>query len=256
MGSTRDEAALEGGAFYDDPAVFETYRAHRRSATSPNELLEEPTLLELLGPVRSMRVLDLGCGDAALGVRLLHEGCRSYTGVDASRNMVQAAERTLQGSQGVALYGHIQSFLAEAKSLDLVVSRLALHYVEDLALVLRRVHQALVPGGRLVFSVEHPVITSCDRGWDSSGPRGSWLVDDYFRTGRRQTRWMGAQVVKYHRTVEDYAGLVQQADFHLDALREARPRPELFASPDEFYRRSRIPLFLVVAATAVADPEP
>jgi hypothetical protein len=55
--------------------------------------------------------------------------------------------------------------------------------------------------------------------------------------------------LKYHRTVEDYVSLVQQAGFRLDALREARPRAELFASRAEWYRRSRIPLFLLLAAT-------
>jgi len=248
--------ALEGGAFYDDPAVFATYRAHRRSPTNPNDLVEEPTFLELLGPVRGLRVLDLGCGDAAFGRRLLDQGCRSYVGVDASRNMVEAARRTLHGTPGVVRHDRIEDFSAEAGSLNVVVSRLALHYVDDLAAIVGHVHRMLVPGGRLVFSIEHPVITSCDRGWDQSGPRGSWLVDDYFLTGRRETHWLGARVVKYHRTIEDYVGLVQRADFRLDSLREARPRPELFASPTEFQRRSRIPLFLLVAATAVTDPEP
>jgi len=249
MGSTSDEAALEGGAFYDQEAVFQIYRNHRLSPTNPNDLLEEPTLLELIGAVHDLRILDLGCGDAALGRRLLDRGCQSYTGVDASHNMVRAAWRSLQGTRGVALHGNIEAFVAEPGSLDLVLSRLALHYVEDLAGVLRRVLPSLCEGGRLVFSVEHPVITSCDRGWDQSGPRGSWLVDDYFHAGRRETSWLGSRVVKYHRTVEDYLGLLQQSGFRLDALREARPRADLFASPEEFRRRSRIPLFLILAAS-------
>ena len=35
---------------------------------------EEPALLETLGPVEGMRVLDLGCGDAAFGRQLLLAG--------------------------------------------------------------------------------------------------------------------------------------------------------------------------------------
>jgi hypothetical protein len=100
-----------------------------------------------------------------------------------------------------------------------------------------------------VFSVEHPVITSCARGWDSRRPRSDWLVDDYFVTGRRESDWLGARVVKYHRTVEDYVRLVQEAGFCLDRLSEARPRPERFHSEAEFRRRSRIALFLIVAAS-------
>jgi SAM-dependent methyltransferase len=248
-GASDQDGALEGGAFYDDAAVFETYRAHRLSSSSPNELVEEPAFVEMFGRVEGMRVLDLGCGDAAFGRRLLDAGCRSFTGVDASSNMVRAADRNLHGTAGVVLQANIETIDLEPRSFDLVLSRLALHYVDDLAGVLRRVQQTLAHGGRLVFSVEHPVITSCDRGWDRSGPRGSWLVDDYFQTGRRETSWLGSRVVKYHRTVEDYVSLVQQAGFRLDTLREARPRAELFASPAEYYRRSRIPLFLLLAAT-------
>ena len=250
MDGARDEdVAHEGGAFYDNDAVFETYRAHRLSPRSPNELVEEPALLEMLGPVKGMRVLDLGCGDAAFGRRLLLAGCRSFTGVDASSNMVRAAQQNLQGTEAVVLHANIETIVFDPGSFDLVLSRLALHYIDDLAAVLGRAQNMLVDGGRLVFSVEHPVITSCDRGWDPSGPRGSWLVDDYFQTGRRETTWLGSRVVKYHRTVEDYVSLVQQAGFRLDILREARPRAELFASPAEWYRRSRIPLFLLLAAT-------
>jgi len=249
--SPGDEEALEGAAFYDQPSVFEIYSEHRLSANNPNDLMEGPTFLELLGPARGLRIVELGCGDAGFGRQLLAAGCQSYTGVDASQNMAEAAKRTLRGTAGLVRQERLESFLLESGTLDLVVSRLALHYVDDLAAVLQRVHRALVPGGRLVFSVEHPIITSCDRGWDQSGPRGSWVVDDYFRTGKREMRWLGARVQKYHRTVEDYIGLVQQAGFRLDSLREARPRPDLFVSTDEFQRRSRIPLFLLLASTRV-----
>ena len=48
-------AALEGGAFYDDPVVFDTYWRHRERPTSPNELIEEPPIMELLGAVDGLR---------------------------------------------------------------------------------------------------------------------------------------------------------------------------------------------------------
>ncbi|CAA9549716.1 MAG: Ubiquinone/menaquinone biosynthesis methyltransferase UBIE [uncultured Thermomicrobiales bacterium] len=127
-----------------------------------------------------------------------------------------------------------------------MVSSLALHYLADIATVFARIFGTLAPGGRFVFSVEHPVITSCDRGWQS-GPRQAWLVDDYFAEGPRETAWLGGRVVKYHRTVEAYFAALQRAGFVVDRLREAHPRPERFADEAEFARRKRIPLFLVLA---------
>lgn len=55
--------------------------------------------------------------------------------------------------------------------------------------------------------------------------------------------------MKYHRTLEDYVALVQQAGFRLEALREGRPELSRMPGEEEFERRRRIPLFLVIAAT-------
>jgi hypothetical protein len=58
---------------------------------------------------------------------------------------------------------------------------------------------------------------------------------------------MGGQVIKYHRTVEDYFVGLQQAGFMVESLREAEPRRAMFGEDEETYqRRKRIPLFLIM----------
>ena len=76
-----------------------------------------------------------------------------------------------------------------AMSADLVVCRMALHYVSDLGAVLDKVHDWLRPGGRLVITVVHPVITSNDSGNANDEPRQHWIVDDYFTGGPRTRSW-------------------------------------------------------------------
>ena len=163
--------------------------------------------------------------------------------------MVAGAEATLPG---LVRHARIEEFTVPTDSFDLVVSRLALHYVDDVGAVLRRTFTALTPGGRLVFSVEHPVITSSDQAWQGRGRRQAWLVDQYFATGRRETDWLGSRVVEFHRTVDDYVRLMQLADFRLETLREPSPAPERFEDNDEFMRRRRIPLFLLLSAVREA----
>ena len=97
------------------------------------------------------------------------------------------------------------------------------------------------------FPVEHPVITSCDRAWQGQGLRQDWIVDDYFDSGPRVTQWLGCQVTKIHRTVEDYYLALQQAGFTVESLRESRPQRAQFSSEDTYQRRMRIPLFLFLA---------
>ncbi|WP_089718021.1 class I SAM-dependent DNA methyltransferase, partial [Candidatus Entotheonella palauensis] len=211
--------SYEGPQFYDNAAVFQTYMQHRQRPENPNDTLEQPITLALLGSVSGAHLLDVGCGDAALGKTLLAQGAASYLGIDGSRNMVEQAQQTLTGTTGKVIQADIRSWTYPASTFDCVVSRLALHYIADVDDVFRQVFRTLRPMGRFVFSIEHPVITSCDRAWHGSGRRQSWIVDDYFDSSCRVTHWLGEQVVKYHRTVEDYFLGLQTAGFVVERLR-------------------------------------
>jgi SAM-dependent methyltransferase len=238
-----------GGAFYDEGELFERYRAAvHPGPSSANSVMEEPALLDAIGDVRGLRILDLGCGDAAIGRRLLEAGCRSYLGIDASARMIDAARDALRGTAGEVRRGEVEGFSAPAGSYDLVMSRMALHYVEDLEAALAACRSCLSPGGRMVFTVVHPVITSHDARATSDEPRTSWLVDDYFAAGPRELGWLGGRVVWQHRTVEQYVVAFQGAGFRLTGLSECPPRAERFAGDDaELGRRRRIPLFLLLS---------
>jgi len=122
-----------------------------------------------------------------------------------------------------------------------------LHYLSGLPHLCSLVHRTLRRNGLFVFSVEHPVTTSCDRAWGDSGLRQDWIVDDYFNTGRRVTTWMGARVIKYHRTVEDHFRALTDAGFAVESVRESRPERAHFTDEETFLRRQRIPLFLFMA---------
>lgn len=242
---------VDGPDFYDDKDIFDNYLTRRNRPDNPNATLEEPVIRELVGDVSGAAVLDMGCGDGAFGQTLLETGCQSYTGIEASSRMAALARETLAGFPAAkVIHARIEDWDFPAGRFDLVVSRLALHYVEDVAPVFERVWRTLVDGGRFIFSVEHPVMTCCNRarGEDGNAQREAWIVDDYFVTGRRAYPWMGARVVKYHRTVEDYFVSLQAAGFTVTHLRESRPVRARFTDAALFERRQRIPLFLFMAA--------
>lgn len=240
--------AKSGPDFYDQAAVFTHYQAKRSRSENPNETLEKPVFDDLAGDLHNLRILDLGCGDARYGKEALQQGCRRYLGIEASQNMFRTAQATLAGTNGTVIQATIEDWAYPPQQFDLVTSRLALHYVEDVSSVFRNVYQALVAGGRFIFSVEHPVITSCERGRQVGHKRQDWIVDDYFDSGRRVVPWMGDEVVKYHRTVEDYFVALGSANFTVEALRESRPRRALFADEETYRRRMRIPLMLFFLA--------
>jgi len=236
-----------GGAFYDDSELFERYQQHRVWSLSPNIVMEGPALFDELGPVSGLRVLDLGCGNAEIGRELCSAGATRYRGIDGSTRMVEAAQVILKDTTGEAVLCDIEDLAEPAESFDLVLSRMALHYVADLGAVLRACRACLAPGGRLLFTVVHPVITSNDARESSGEPRQNWVVDDYFVTGPRDQQWLGSRTVWYHRTVEDYVTEMRNAGFALVNLRECAPLRERFDDDTEFERRLRIPLVLLLS---------
>lgn len=237
-----------GPNFYDDEAVFATYMRHRQRLDGPNNTLEKPVIMDLIQPITGKRILDLGCGDAAIARELLQHDAASYLGVEGSHKMAAVATQTLANTAGQIIRQTIEHWNYPHAAFDLVIARLSLHYIADLAPICTNVFDALAPAGQFVFSVEHPMITSCDRGWTAGTPRQDWVVDNYFTTGLRVTHWLGGTVQKYHRTVEDYFHLLQQAGFIIEYLREARPQREQFHDLQTYERRKRIPLFLILAA--------
>ena len=81
--------------------MLDNYRsAVHPGPSSAHFVMEEPAVLDALGDVRGLRTLDLGCGEAAIGRRLLDAGCRGHFGIDASARIIDAARDALDGTAG------------------------------------------------------------------------------------------------------------------------------------------------------------
>lgn len=102
-------------------------------------------VVELLAPQPGERILDLGCGDGQLTMRLAATGAK-VTGVDASPAMVAAAQS--RGAE--AAQGNAESLPFPDQSFDAVFSNAVLHWVRDHDAMMSEVRRVLRPGGRFV----------------------------------------------------------------------------------------------------------
>jgi SAM-dependent methyltransferase len=239
-------------ALYDDETFFAGYSGMIRSKEGLAGAAEWPAMRALLPPLGGLRVLDLGCGFGWFGRWAKAEGAASVLGVDVSERMLERA-RTMTDDAAIAYErADLEVLEPAAQSVDLAYSSLAFHYVEQLERLFGAIHRALTPGGRLVFSVEHPIFTAPSTpGWtvDAAG-RKVWPVDGYQLEGPRTTRWLGRDVVKQHRTVGTYVRLLIGAGFRIAHLEEWAPTAaEVEARPDWADERQR-PMFMLIAAEA------
>jgi SAM-dependent methyltransferase len=248
-----EEAMAEQQNVYDDDVFFAGYERLRRTGTGLNDVLEQPALWSLLPTsLVGLRVLDLGCGFGDFARKAMHAGARSVVGVDISERMLASARAQTCDPHITYRRMAIEELALEPDGFDLVVSSLALHYVADYAGALERVAAVLIAGGRLVFSVEHPMCTALpQQSWvrDADGKPLHWPIDEYRTEGPRHTRWFIDDVVKYHRTIETYVNGLLAAGFSLRSLREPEPvaaeTPVPVPGLDLARRR---PPFLLIAA--------
>ena len=112
-----------------------------------------------------------------------------------------------------------------------------------------RTFAALVPGGRMVFSVEHPIFTApTNPGWseDSAG-HITWPIDRYLDEGPRTTNWLAPGVVKQHRMIGTYLRLLLASGFRILHVEEWAPSVEQTAAHPDWANERERPPFLIVA---------
>lgn len=101
-------------------------------------------VVALLSPQANEHILDLGCGDGALTIKLMQLGC-DVIGVDSSPDMITAA-KTL-GLNANVMNGEALTF---NNQFDAVFSNAALHWMKKPETVIEGVWRSLKPGGRFV----------------------------------------------------------------------------------------------------------
>jgi len=121
--------------------------------------LEEPQVTTLLGHVRGLDVLDLGCGTGRWTARLATAGAH-VTALDFSAGMLARAREKLPAGAAVRFIEHDIARplpLADA-AFDRVLCALVLDHVQAPNQLFREMARVCRPEGSIVISVMHPAM--------------------------------------------------------------------------------------------------
>ena len=236
---------------YDDDTFFNKYSNMDRSKNGLEGAGEWHELKNMLPDFKDKRVLDLGCGFGWHCRYAVENGARSVIGIDISQKMLSEAKSKTKCGNIEYICMPIEDIDFPEESFDVVISSLALHYVKSFEDVLVRVYKCLSKGGDFVFSVEHPIFTAQgpqDWYYDGKGNILHWPVDHYFTEGIRNAKFLGEEVIKYHRTLTTYLNSLIKIGFEITGVVEPKPAENMLNTVPGMRDELRRPMMLLVSA--------
>lgn len=212
-----------------------------------NAYYERPAMLALAGEVTGRHILDAGCGSGPLAAAL-HERGASVTGIDSSDAMLRLARQRLGEDVRLELVDLRDPLPFDDETFDDVVASLVLHYLQDWGPTLAELRRVLKLGGRLIVSVEHPVIA-----YMIQEPLPNYLAINSYSfdwTFDGQT----APMTFWRRPLHAMTDAFTAAGFCFSLISEPQPDPaarELF--PEEFEAMATQPNFLFFVVKAMPN---
>ena len=200
---------------YDDFA--EAY-ARQNETGLFNAYYEQPAMLRLAGDVRGRRILDVGCGSGPTIAKLREAGA-DVSGFDRSAGMIGFARERLGQHVDLRVADLADPLPYADAEFDDAIASLVLHYLEDWAGPLTELRRVLKPGGRLLVSVNHPVIFPVVYP-DSDYFAITKYTEDYDFAGHKV--WL----TFFHRPVHTMTDSFSAAGFRITSISEPPPAPD------------------------------
>lgn len=219
-----------------------------------NDLIEIPNLRKLLPDLKGKEILDLGCGYGECDKYYIEQGAKYVLAIDISTHMIQIAnkENNVNGIEFKVM--PMEEISCISKKFDLIVSSLAIHYIEDFDRLIYDISNLLNEDGLLVFSQAHPIRTCFIA--SESVPKSHRVIDgkyygiysDYNREGARSRKWMGEDVIRYHRNFSNIINTLIKYNFKIEKILEPKPTDEIIEKNHKFVDQWDRPYFLFIKA--------
>ena len=237
---------------YDNKTFFDGYKKLRDNPGSANIIVEKPAIFSLCPSFSGTTVLDLGCGYGENCKEFSTLGAKSVVGIDISKNMLEVAERENKLDNISFINMSINDLAELEQKFDVVLSSLAVHYIENFDKMLRSINRLLSDGGLFIFSQEHPLTTALKKEnyWsqDDEGNVLHYNLTDYSLPGERRTSWIVDDVIKYHRSFSTILNSLIEAGFIIEKVIEPVPDESVMSRYPSYQKYRHKPDFLLIRA--------
>jgi ubiquinone/menaquinone biosynthesis C-methylase UbiE len=155
-----EEATFTLGTDVPELAVTQGYSRWSTTYDAPGNPLvsaEQPVVWELLDRLAPGRVLDAACGTGRHARHLVEQG-HEVVGIDATAEMLAVARQHVPGARFEP--GDVCDLPFTDGAFDAAVCALALEHVRELNRAVAELARVVRPGGTVIISGLHPVVTA------------------------------------------------------------------------------------------------
>ena len=136
---------------------------------------------------------------------------------------------------------------------DLVISSLAIHYIEDYDGLCKKVYNLLNDGGYFIFSHGHPmdsavILNNIEKRYVILDGKKYFLVSDYNNEGIRSSHWIIDGVETYHRNMSHLVNGILDAGFTLERLNESYATDEAIKLKPKFIEQKDHSYYVYIKA--------
>ena len=211
------------------------------------------------------RVLDVGCGEGQV-TRLALEHGLCAVGLDPAGAQIDEAERRRRAGAGDvparAAYarGSLLDLPVGDATVDFVVASLVFEHVGDYRRGLAEAARVLVPGGRFLLLLNHPLLQTPDSGWIDDHvldpPEQYWRIGPYLsEVINVEEVQPGIHITFHHRPLSSYLNSAISVGLSLDRMDEPAPPPGFIARAPEYAEVVEIPRLMALQFTRTSAPD-
>lgn len=128
---------------YDNENFFNEYAKMARSLNGLDAAGEWHQLKPLFPKLDGKKVLDLGCGYGWHCKFAVEQGAEQVLGIDLSRKMIAEAQKRNADKRIQYQVAGIEEYDYPKDTWDCVISNLALHYVENIDEIFKKIYRTL-----------------------------------------------------------------------------------------------------------------
>ena len=235
---------------YDDETFFKGYSSLRKSGVTYNDFIEQPAIKAAIPDLKDKSILDLGCGMGDFCKYCIEKGASNVLGVDISSKMINQAKRQNAHEKIEYLCTPFEELDLPSGKYDLIISSLAIHYIEDYTRLIQKINRLLKINGQFIFSTEHPIATARKEknNWmkDDLGNKVHWALDDYQEEGKREQHWYVDGVITYHRTISTLVNTLIKQGFVLEEMIEPQATSLGLEKMPQLHNEKRRPSFIII----------